>query len=202
MFKTKRNWIPLNSHVTLKKKIVTVYEGLPIIRWFLKNFVFCSIYDFALQAVLTCMLLCSTSWGTSAFVLLETQRVNPEVTEDIWKPHEVVFHLPLLFCLFLCLPPFFHFPVSFLCYILLFLRQGGRKGWSIVWGSSSSCPVACCLCAILLPCALLRHMVLDGRDIAWADIYSCFLRKPGLLDDGSGNVRKTSSSQQQAKFPS
>lgn len=148
----------------------------------------CSIYDFALSAGLTCMLLCPTSCGTSAFVLLETQRENLEVIEDIWKPHEVVFHLPLLFCLFLCLPPFFHFPVPFLCHVLPFLPWGGRKGWSTGWGSSSGCLVACCLCAILLPCTLLRHMVLDGRNTAWAGIYSCFLRKPGLLEELGSSV--------------
>lgn len=112
------------------------------------------------------------------------------------------------------LPAFFHFPVPLLCRALPFPPQGRRKGWRTGWASSSGCLGPCCLCAAL-PCTLLRQVALDGRDPAWVDIYSCFLREPDSLeepdrsvglsrmrDHGSGNGRKASFSQQQGRSPS
>lgn len=137
----------------------------------------------------------SSKWGTTASVLLKIRRACPEVSE-------VVSHLAFAFCPFLSLSslscpfPLSHSPLPF-------PPQGRRRGWSTGWASSSSCLEAHCLCATLFHCTLLRQVVLDGRDTAWVDIYSCFLRTPDSLeelgssvglswmrDGGSGNGRK------------
>lgn len=85
------------------------------------------------------------------------------------------------------LPLFFHFPVPLLCHVLPFPPQGRRKGWRTGWASSSGCMGTRCLCAAL-PCVLLGQVVLDGRDTAWLDIYSCFLRKPDSLEELGSSV--------------
>lgn len=65
---------------------------------------------------------------------------------------------------------------------------GQEKGVKHRLSQQQQLPGAHCLCATLLPCTLLREVVLDGRDTAWVDIYSCFLRKPDSLEELGSSV--------------
>lgn len=177
-----------------------------------------------------------------SLVLLSYWR-HPEYTQNLWGPVNnaswsclpfSLFFLPIsLFpffsppfpCLFplSCSPlPFPGYPMekAELLRALELSRREGGSGQCCQWGEAQAVPAAARGWghAASVPPFFPAHcwqVVLVGRDAAWVDIYSCFLRKPGLSeelcssvglswvrDSGSGNGRKASLSQQQGKFSS
>lgn len=162
-----------------------------------------------------CMWLCGGVPQTEGLVHLSYWRHTEYILKSVRTCKSSMKLSPICLC-FLPVPLFHPFlPLSSAIFSPSFPPQGRRRELSTGWASSSGFLGACWLCATILPCMLLRQVVLDGRDTAWVDIYGCFLRKPDSLeelgssvglswmrDGGSGNGRKASFSQQQGKFPS
>lgn len=128
---------------------------------------------------------CSSNWGMA----LDATGNAMSVSCSQWRPipMNLVFHLPLL----LAFSPLPYLPLSCLfplsCSPVPFPPQGGRKGWSTGWASSSSnCLGACYLCATLL-CLVLRQVVLDGMGFSLARYLSLLLEE-GRLGRRAGQL--------------